>query len=191
MSGLALGCTSHSSSEEAKASPDTTTTAVAATVDPASDPAAPTEREKTADERSVAQKIEDTSLETQVQQALVETADLRVFSFQPTVVNGHLILRGDVNTTEQYAKAKRVAAAVDGIKTVTNRLTMGGRVVTEERLAAKDENEGEDGAVYHTVRVGDTLWEIARRYQSSVRQIRDLNDFHTRSLRPGERIRVR
>ena len=76
---------------------------------------------------------------------------------------------------------------------------MGGRPVTEDRLSeaeetAEDEEtaaEPEDTAVYHTVRQGDNLWDIARKYRASVEQIRSLNDLGSSTLRPGQRIRVR
>jgi LysM repeat protein len=67
---------------------------------------------------------------------------------------------------------------------------MGGRPVTDDRLSPDDDStSADDEAVYHTVRQGDNLWDIARKYQVSVDQIRRLND--VQSLRPGERIRVR
>lgn len=148
--------------------------------------------EKAKANRSVAQKIEDASTETQVKQALVRTSSLRVFPFRPTVIEGHLILRGDVNTPDQYRMAERVVQRVEGVTAVTNRLTMGGQPVTEARLNSDEESSpADDAAVYHTVRQGDTLWDIARKYRASVEQIRNLNDFRSPNLSPGQRIRVR
>lgn len=44
----------------------------------------------------------------------------------------------------------------------------------------------------HRVRSGDTLWEIARRYDVSVSQLRSWNSMGARSrIRPGQEIRVR
>jgi LysM repeat protein len=146
------------------------------------------------DDRSLNQKLEDASLEAQVRRALVGVRSLRVFDFRPTVVRGTLTLRGDVNTTEQYRRAQQVAGSVDGIEAVANELTLGGRPATEERLAAKEDaggDEASDTAVYHTVQPGDTLWDIARQYSASVRQIKRLNDLRDGSVRPGQRIRVR
>jgi LysM repeat protein len=186
------GCASDASSPDATA--DTTSTTRSVTVPDSAGPApeAPTPLENKADSRSVAQKLEDASTETRVERALVRTSGLRVFSFRPTVVGGHLVLRGDVNTADQYQQAGRVARQVDGVEAVTNRVTMGGRPVTEERLNAGEESAGtDDAAVYHTVRSGDTLWDIARKYRASVQQIQRLNDLGSSSLRPGQRIRVR
>jgi len=183
-------CTSGSSSPSETA-PDTTSattdTTVAEPASPDPPPEAPSEAE--ADARSVRQKLTDTSTEARVKQALIQTESLRVFSFRPTVVNGHLVLRGDVNTADQYREAERVARQVEAVDAVSNELTMGGRPVTEDRLSPDDDSTSSDDAVYHTVRQGDNLWDIARKYQVSVDQLRRLND--VQSLRPGERIRVR
>lgn len=193
--GLFLSaCTSES---PPNATADSTAASAATTTSQTvpSSPSLPTDLEKRRDDRSVAEKLTDTSVEAQVKRALVRESSLRVFPFQPTVIDGHLILRGDVNTPEQYNRAERIAGQVDGVRALTNRLTMGGRPVTEERLAeSKDEPAGsseEDTAVYHTVRQGDTLWDIARKYRASVDQIKTLNDLRSNNLRPGQRIRVR
>lgn len=187
-----LGCTSDASSPDA---PADTTSAVSTSTAPdstASAPKPPASVERGEDTRSVAQKLEDTSTETRVKQALVETSSLRVFSFRPTVVDGHLILRGDVNTADQYRQAERIAQQVDGVDALTNQLTMGGRPVTEEQLNSTEETaETDEAAVYHTVQQGDTLWDIARKHRASVQQIQRLNDLGASSLRPGQRIRVR
>jgi LysM repeat protein len=161
--------------------------------DSARAPVTPPPSERAEGARSVAQKLADASIGTRVEQALIQTSALRVFSFRTTVVNGHLTLRGDVNSLDQYRQAQRVAQRVDGVDSLTNNLTVGGRPVTEERLAANEASpeQGESTAVYHTVRQGDTLWDIAREYRASVQQIRSLNDFSSPSLRPGQRIRVR
>lgn len=188
-------CTSDASSPDTAAD-STATESTATTVSetrpsPEPPPSAPSEAE--AEARSVAQKLTDASTETRVKRALVQTSSLRVFPFRPTVVNGHLVLRGDVNTVDQYRQAERVARRVENVEAVTNQLTMGGRPVTEARLSEDEvaSDEAEDTAVYHTVRQGDTLWDIARKYRASVEQIRNLNDLRSSNLRPGQRIRVR
>jgi len=189
-----VACTSGSSSPSDPA-PDTaaatTTAAAESTATPDPPPAAPSEAEANA--RSVSQKLSDASAEARVKKALVRTSSLRVFSFRLTVVNGHLTLRGDVNTTDQYRQAGRVARQVEGIEAVSNELTLGGRPVTKERLSDDGDSTSTDDAtaVYHTVRQGDNLWDIARKYRGSVEQIRQLNDLRSSALRPGQRIRVR
>ncbi len=47
-----------------------------------------------------------------------------------------------------------------------------------------------DEATYYTVKSGDTLWDISVRFNSSVKQLRQLNEDLPRVLKPGVRIRV-
>lgn len=45
--------------------------------------------------------------------------------------------------------------------------------------------------IYHTVQPGDTLWNIAQRYQSNIEQIKKLNRINnSRNLKSGTRIKV-
>jgi len=189
--GLLLSACTSGSSTDASAADSTAAATTVSQETAAPDPAAPTEIEKD-DDRSVAEKLKDTSIEAKVKRALIRESSLRVFPFRPTVIYGHLVLRGDVNTPDQYHRAERIAGQVSGVTAVTNRLTMGGRPVTEARLAdAEQDPPQESTAVYHTVRQGDTLWDIARTYGASIQQIKNLNDLRSNNLRPGQRIRVR
>lgn len=43
---------------------------------------------------------------------------------------------------------------------------------------------------YHTVENGDSLWEIARKYDTTVEAIKRLNGMGSNSIRPGQQIRV-
>ncbi len=188
---LLAACTSDTPPGAAADSTDASPTTSASP----SDSSTPTNVETSPDDRALAEKLGDASVETKVKQALFRDSNLRVFSFRPTVRDGHLTLRGDVNTPDQYRRAERIARRVEGVTDCTNRLTMGGRPVTEDRLAKNEsdstETTGDDTAVYHTVREGDTLWKIARQYRASVERIRGLNDLRTSSLSPGQRLRVR
>jgi LysM repeat protein len=132
--------------------------------------------------RSVAQRLADASVAARVKQALARVQALRRFDFSPTVVRGHLVLRGDVDTREQYRRAGRVATNLEGVREITNQVTVQGRSPSDAGDAAE--------ATYHTVRRGDTLTEIARAYGVSMQQLRALNDL-SGALRPGQRIRVR
>ena len=138
--------------------------------------------DRTEGSRTVAQRLEDAGVAARVKQALVRTQSLRPFNFASAVVRGHLTLRGNVETREQYRTAERVASSVEGVTDITNQVTVQGRSFPETNDSAE--------ATYHTVRRGDTLWKISREYDVSVRQVRALNDL-SESLQPGQRIRVR
>jgi len=48
-----------------------------------------------------------------------------------------------------------------------------------------------DMYIYHTIRQGDTLWEIATRYKATVEQIKTMNNIkNANSLKPGQKIKV-
>jgi membrane-bound lytic murein transglycosylase D len=43
----------------------------------------------------------------------------------------------------------------------------------------------------HVVRRGETLWEISRRYGVSIAELMEWNGLESRTIRPGQRLRVR
>jgi len=134
-------------------------------------------------DRSLAQRLADASIAARAKQALVRVRSLRRFHFAPRAVQGRLMLRGTVDTRAQSRRAERVVRGVPGMTAVTNRLTI------KERAANADAAP-RDRSTYHTVRRGDTLSEIAREHDTSVRRLRALNTLSA-ALQPGQRIRVR
>lgn len=178
---LGAGCTSDASSSRAQ--PDS------AAVPPASQPpvhnaAAGTPPAAPPDtDRSLTQRLADASIVARAKQALVRVRSLRRFHFAPRAVQGRLTLRGTVDTRAQSRRAEQVAREVPGVTAVTNRLTV-------RKRAASADADSRDSSTYHTVRRGDTLSEIAREYDTSVRRLRALNTLSA-SLQPGQRVRVR
>lgn len=156
------------------------------------DPVRPASTEAN-DVRTVAERLDDARIATRVQQALVRDDDLRVFDFYPNVVDGRLTLRGDVNTRDQHRAVERIAVSVSGVTALQNEVTVQGQSVSQRPAVANSTTDASvsEAMAYHTVRSGDTLWNIAREYRASVAQIKNLNDLRSGSLRPGQRIRVR
>ena len=68
-----------------------------------------------------------------------------------------------------------------------------GDIQEEEAAAKKAEEERKAAAAqYHTIRQGDTLGAIARKYHTSVRKLCQLNGISERTvLRIGKRLRVK
>jgi len=60
------------------------------------------------------------------------------------------------------------------------------------KATKKTSNKTDGNYVYHTVRKGDTLWDIAKLYDGvSVEQIKTLNDIrNSKRLKPGQKIKV-
>jgi osmotically-inducible protein OsmY len=183
---IGAGCTPNSSGSTA--SSETTPAPVEAAAQPAQDSSTASPPSSSADDdRTVAQRLEDASVAARVKQALVQNRTLRRFTFSPSATDGRVTLRGDVNTQAQYRLAERIAQREHGVAAVTNQVTVEGRAVST--TDGSEEAEQTD-ATYHTIRRGDTLIEIARAYDVSVRQIRALNDL-SGALQPGQEIRVR
>ncbi len=70
------------------------------------------------------------------------------------------------------------------------------RMSYRERMAllgrtSKSRNATEPCHGCYRVRKGDTLWEIARRYNLSVRQLKRMNNLYSNRLQPGQILRVR
>ena len=45
-------------------------------------------------------------------------------------------------------------------------------------------------AVYYTVRRGDTLWDISKKYNVSLGQLKKLNKLNGSKIKPGEKIKI-
>jgi len=110
------------------------------------------------------------------------------------VQRGALVLAGDVNTVRQRRLISRVIRRIQGVSSVSNRVTVAGQPFDIAIAEAKQDGASakeDDRNVYYTVRSGDTLWNIARRHSASVQQIKTMNRINGASLQPGQRIRVR
>lgn len=160
--------------------------------------------------QSLAERLDASRAATQAEIALAEDADLRAFSFDATVRDGVLLLVGRVDTPAQRKRAAEIAAGIEGVASVENRVAVSGSGAVasvpdlppapepadsaEAETAEEDpEPEPEPAAepVYHTVQRGDVLGSIARRYGVSVRQIQQLNGLRGTNIRVGQRLRVK
>ncbi len=145
--------------------------------------------------RSVAERLEDAATAARIKKALVAEPALRPFDFDPEVTGERAVLFGDVQTLDERARAAAVAQKVEGVRVVENRLTVAGEPFAPEAEAvsapAAPAVEGTAGAVYHTVRSGESLWIIARRNDTTVDRLKQLNSLRSNKVKPGERLRVR
>ncbi|MEX2401447.1 MAG: BON domain-containing protein [Rhodothermales bacterium] len=79
----------------------------------------------------MSQRLRDASLAAEIQLALMDERALRAFRFDPVVVDGQVLLQGNVETLDQRERAASVAASVPGVQDVINEVTS-----TESPVAA-------------------------------------------------------
>ncbi len=61
----------------------------------------------------------------------------------------------------------------------------------EKEAQAENVTEASPRYIYHVVQPGDTLWNIARRYEGvTVEMIKDINNLNNANLKPGTRLKV-
>ena len=143
---------------------------------------------------------------------LVPVADAENFTNQldnmpklpPISWSEHKVVKGDVLGTI----ARRHKTTVDAIKSVNrlknNNIRIGqvllvpsAAITMPEYTSSVDMMYGYGikkpgaGAQYHTVRSGDNLWTIARRYDTSVKSLTRLNNISAKTLlKPGQKLLV-
>ncbi len=63
-----------------------------------------------------------------------------------------------------------------------------GRSFASNSSAGSDEKKTLAEGTYHTVRPGDTLWDISRRYNISISKIKQLNNMRSSVIKPGDKL---
>lgn len=164
---------------------------------------------------ALADRIEDLRRTAAVRAALAEDTQTRPYDVGVTTEAGVVTLVGVVGTMGARERAEALAGAVRGIRLVQNSLRIEGQpdLPVTRSVAAPPEATGEEQnepppvadepeaqaepeasaaqPVYHTVRSGDTLYAIARRYGTTVQALQRLNDLRSNDIRIGRRLRVR
>ncbi len=163
------------------------------------------------DDRKVSERIADASLAARVKMALLEAEGLRLLDFKPEVVRGRVTLVTDSLTPDQQRRAVEVARQVAGVQDVATsaallapipvaRIEMpeesSARAEPSEAVVPKAQIEEKAASAaasetYHTVRNGESLWLISKKYGVSVNQIQKLNGMKSGKIRPGQRLRVK
>lgn len=152
----------------------------------------------TASAQSVPERLQDLRLATAVRLALVADPMTRPLDVGVVARRGAIEL-----TSEEGGRARevlRVTQAVPGVWSVSG---LGiepdapaSPTVTIEDPPARDapsadERPADNGTVYHTIQRGETLFGLARRYETTVEAILALNNRDSTAIRIGERLRVR
>src|SRR5699024_5276828 len=64
------------------------------------------------------------------------------------------------------------------------------RVTSKAQSSSQPDQASADTTTVHTVRPGDTLYGLARQYNTTVARLRKLNQLQTNNLSPGKPLRV-
>jgi len=153
----------------------------------------------------VAARLADLRLETAVRLALVAEARTRGLDVAVAARDGAVTVSGEVPAALRSV-AGEVARGVPGVRQVSG---LGDGAATapvpiRDRPAdrpappraprepvARDPAPAASGAAYHTVERGDTVFSLARRYDTTVQALLDLNGLSAPDIRIGQRLRVR
>ena len=87
--------------------------------------------------------------------------------------------------------ARRFRMKVRQLKDMNNLRSNLIRVGTRLRVRGGDEDYADDQLIWYRVRYGDSLGRIARRFRTSIRQLKRLNNLSTHLIYPGDRLRVK
>ncbi len=160
----------------------------------------------------LAARLADLRQATSVRLALTENAEMRAYNVSVEAAEGIVVLSGLVPT---LGTRDRVVAFVNGlpnVRVVRSTLRLEGQpdqplsdpamstrieeetVVDDVRVeepVLRSTDAEQTGLQYHTVQRGDTLYGIARRYETSVSAISDLNNLSSTTVRIGQRLRVK
>ncbi|HYE96720.1 MAG TPA: LysM peptidoglycan-binding domain-containing protein [Rubricoccaceae bacterium] len=168
--------------------------------------------------QDVEARLADLRLATAVEVALATDADTRRLNVEVMAQDGVVVLSGEAGSGGDRTHAEEVARAVEGVREVIIRLE--GESPPSDLLDAEDAEEqgGEEPAsdtapseepadaeeaepadpepprsasTYHVVQAGDTLYNIARRYATTVEAIQRLNGLRSTEIALGQRLRVR
>lgn len=125
---------------------------------------------------------------------LAAIADLAGVAFDEVdELNAHFVRdRTPVHVDEVAVRLP--AGSADAFRAGVARVAAAGDVGSAALALAKSEN-GEsalasDGWTTYSVRSGDTLWDIAKRYRVGVAQLREWNSLRSSRIKPGQELRV-
>ena len=86
--------------------------------------------------------------------------------------------------------AKRFGVKIADVRRVNRLKGNTIRVGQRLRLEVRDVQRRKITARNYTVRAGDTLYSIAKRFNVSVSHLRDTNDLDDLQLKPGQKLRI-
>jgi len=149
--------------------------------------------------RSLQAGMADLRLATAVRLALVDDPRTRVFNVQVVARDGTVAVAG-IEDAAYQAVAARIASGVPRVRALQG-LGAAGLNATAASGGIPGETEAGDAPEaapvlipepeFHRVRRGDTLYGIARRYNTTLQDLVRINSLRSTNIRIGQRLRVR
>ena len=136
--------------------------------------------------RPLAVALADLRLATAARLALVDDPRTRALDVETAARSGVVAVSG-VEDVAMQATAAAVVLALPGVRSVQGL----GAAGASGDAAASPAVPIREAPRTHTVRRGDTLYGIARRYGTTVGALTALNRLRSTSIRVGQRLRVR
>lgn len=81
------------------------------------------------DERSMGTMVDDSSISSKVKIELISAPDVKARKIDVDVLNGVVTLTGIVESESEVRRAEEIALGVEGVKSVTNYLSVGSRTM--------------------------------------------------------------
>jgi hyperosmotically inducible protein len=93
------------------------------------------------DERTMGTMVDDSTVSLRVKNGLISASDVKARNIDVDVLNGVVTLTGLVDSTAEIKRAEEIAFSVEGVKGVTNLLTVGnrsmGQIVDDKLIVGK------------------------------------------------------
>lgn len=93
-----------------------------------------------------------------------------------------------------YSIALQFGVTVDRLKDVnnlsSNALNVGQELIIPEKEEIKEEDEDLKGFIAYTIKSGDSLYSIARNYNTTVNAIKDINNLTSNTLSIGQTLKI-
>ncbi len=134
------------------------------------------------------------SLSAAADHAGMDTDDLKRLNpalqsnFLDTDGPGHLLMPH--RNAEQLRNAMQIANAQDMTASVSPTIPLHAPYAADKAQDDDDQAQAPRHARTHVVRPGESLWQIARNYSTSVSTLERLNHLHGKALKPGQVLKL-
>ncbi|HEX6912306.1 MAG TPA: LysM peptidoglycan-binding domain-containing protein, partial [Longimicrobium sp.] len=98
--------------------------------------------------------------------------------------------RSGSGTSERSASSERRSGSAESRRPSSAQSGSSSRTSGERSSSSSSRGSSSAAGRTHTVADGETLWSIARRYETTVDAVREANDMESETIRPGQTLRI-